>query len=426
MHPRNELQRTVVDKGLCTGCGMCYAVCPNSVIEIDAFRNKGEPIFDYQKCSECNLCLESCPGIDDFLGMSFNLCKSHNIKDECYNIGHAKNIYLTHSMDPQERNNSASGGTASAISRFLLDNNIVDAVIGVGFKNTIKPTPLIIKESKNLTLIAQSKYVRVPLCKVFKDDYLSNSVCFIGLPCHIKAIRKAWEQGFKFKAKIKMLIGLYCGNGLYFEATIALIKKLGSKNYEELKSIQYRKGQWPGYFTLEKKSGEIKSISKMTFNYLSFFYTPKRCYLCNELPSFDADISLGDGWAKEGIDRLGWNCTIARNNLGERIIYDVYKNGYLNIYRIPKKIAINMHRHGMYNKHYLANLRCKLLNTFKIDTPKYANFSARIKDFFPALFTLLSFSVGNLKVSRFLSSLVPFSIYEYLMSSSRKKWKKIS
>jgi coenzyme F420 hydrogenase subunit beta len=423
---KNDLQRDIVDAGLCTACGICHAVCPRSVIEIEAFINNGEPVFDSKKCTKCNTCLRSCPGADNFLGNTIQANGNIFNKDDCYRTGPIQNTYLSHSTVALERDNSASGGTVSAICRFLLDNNIVDTVIGVGFKNTLEPSPLIIKNSIDLKYLAQSKYARVPNCKVLDDEELGDSICFIGLPCHLKAIKKANEQRHNFVNKIKILIGLYCGNGLYFDATLSLLDKLGIKNREDIESIQYREGAWPGNFTLRKKDGETRSISKMTFNYLSFFYTPKRCYLCNELPSFDADIALADGWAKEGIDKRGWNCAIARTGLGDKIVNKAYKSGYLIIERIKREDAVNMHKHGMFNKHYLANLRCKLARMFGVKTPEYTSFRASIKDYCLALFTLAIFLLGNFRISRFLSRFVPFIVYEYFMSSSRKKWKKMS
>jgi coenzyme F420 hydrogenase subunit beta len=420
----NELKKRIIDAGLCTGCGICYAVCPETVIEIDAFKNKGEPMFN-DKCIQCNLCLQCCPGEDSFWSDNFKSDDSY-LKKECYYMGPVKKIYLSHSADVEERNRGASGGSVSAICRFLLDSGIVDTVIGVGFITPLEPKPLIIKNSKDILKISQSKYVRVPNCKIFREDKLGNSICFIGLPCHLKAIKKT-RLYCKITDKIRILIGLYCGNGLYFDATIELLKKMGCRDHNEIESIYYRDGEWPGNFTVKKKNGEKKAISKMTFNYLSYFYTPKRCYLCNELSSFDADISFADGWIKYNRrTNKGWNLLITRTDFGTEIVNMAAKSGYLVKEEIEENKAINMHRHNMYNKHYLANLRCKVLSTFKIETPHYINFKGNVKEYLLAVITLIIFSIGNWKISRFIAGYIPFSIYRDLMAFSRKRWRDIS
>jgi len=49
--------KPAVDKGRCTGCGLCAESCP-----VDALRmEKGRPVFNYSKCIRCLCCHEFCP-----------------------------------------------------------------------------------------------------------------------------------------------------------------------------------------------------------------------------------------------------------------------------------------------------------------------------------------------------------------------------
>tara|TARA_B100000315_G_scaffold257323_1_gene305788 strand:+ start:4117 stop:5349 length:1233 start_codon:yes stop_codon:yes gene_type:complete len=402
---------------------MCFAVCPTGAIEIEAYRNGGEPIVEENDCTGCNQCMRCCPGLDDFWSTSIpSKGNDFYVRDDCFCIGPAINTYLTHSHDHQERISASSGGTVSAICRYLLDYNIVDAVVGVGFANRIQPIPQIVCDSKDLFRLRQSKYARVPNCKIMRPDLPYDSVCFIGLPCHLKAIKKTLHAFPAIYNKVKLLLGLYCGNGLYYEATLDLIKRLGCPDPDNVESIGYREGQWPGKFSVKMKNSNTESIDKIIFNYLSFFYTPKRCYLCNELPSFDADISFSDGWAMENLDSDGWNNTVARTKLGDQTLNHALKAGYLIATPIPTDHSLNMHRHGMFNKHYIANLRCGVIDRFKGKTPNYSTFKTNLIDYLIAVLTLICFYLGNKKGSRLLASWIPFSVYEKLMSFSRKKW----
>ena len=55
----NILDKNNINK--CTGCSICYAVCPVEAIEIfltkDGFY---EPVVDMKKCIKCGKCYEVC------------------------------------------------------------------------------------------------------------------------------------------------------------------------------------------------------------------------------------------------------------------------------------------------------------------------------------------------------------------------------
>ena len=52
----------VLQKGRCTGCGTCEAVCPSSCLrmEVDQRKRVYVPRIDQRSCIECGVCLESC------------------------------------------------------------------------------------------------------------------------------------------------------------------------------------------------------------------------------------------------------------------------------------------------------------------------------------------------------------------------------
>jgi len=49
--------KPVVNKEKCTGCGQCWAYCPDSAINII---NK-KSVIDYDFCKGCGICANNCP-----------------------------------------------------------------------------------------------------------------------------------------------------------------------------------------------------------------------------------------------------------------------------------------------------------------------------------------------------------------------------
>jgi pyruvate ferredoxin oxidoreductase gamma subunit len=50
--------RPVIDLDACTHCGICFALCPDGAITLDA---NAAPIIDYDNCKGCMMCRQECP-----------------------------------------------------------------------------------------------------------------------------------------------------------------------------------------------------------------------------------------------------------------------------------------------------------------------------------------------------------------------------
>jgi ferredoxin len=47
----------VIDRGKCTGCGDCAAVCPSECIEV----MDDKAVIEERFCEECGECVDECP-----------------------------------------------------------------------------------------------------------------------------------------------------------------------------------------------------------------------------------------------------------------------------------------------------------------------------------------------------------------------------
>lgn len=50
--------RPVLDRQLCTRCFLCFALCPDGAIQLDA---QNYPVIDYDHCKGCLVCMNECP-----------------------------------------------------------------------------------------------------------------------------------------------------------------------------------------------------------------------------------------------------------------------------------------------------------------------------------------------------------------------------
>ena len=55
-----RVSRPVIDLGRCTRCFLCFALCPEGAISLDA---ENYPIIDYDHCKGCLVCVTECPPV---------------------------------------------------------------------------------------------------------------------------------------------------------------------------------------------------------------------------------------------------------------------------------------------------------------------------------------------------------------------------
>ncbi len=57
MKPDEKKVEIYIDKKLCTGCGICFRVCPEGAIEM----KDNKAVLIPERCKNCLICLEECP-----------------------------------------------------------------------------------------------------------------------------------------------------------------------------------------------------------------------------------------------------------------------------------------------------------------------------------------------------------------------------
>jgi len=354
----------VLERDLCIGCGICK-ICPEKAIVLTYDDWSGyKPKLVEEKCVGCGLCLDLCPSYGNFL----EYCKNSV-------IGSYLNIYLAYACDDKIRYEASSGGIVTTLLLWALEKNVIDGAIltKMSKENPIRTEVCVATTEREVLSCMGSKYNISPVgaaLSQIKDK--EGKFAVVGLPCHILAYKKAAKR-LKLDQKIVFYIGLFCNHTSYPQATKFLLEKEGI-NLTDVESISYRGNGWPGFMKIYLKNGRKKLLPSqecfLTY-FSSYFFSPLRCLVCNDVTAELADISVGDAWLPElkKSDRLGSSILITRSFVGEKLIKNLSTEGRICIKKLPLEKVIQSQK---------GNLNFKKINVAWNGRTRTLNIALRI------------------------------------------------
>ena len=404
---------------LCTGCGTCVGICPQSALEMikDAVKGIYVPELDNEKCNQCGLCFDVCPGHSvDFKELNLEIFgkEPKNIL-----LGNYINCYIGHAVDHEIRYNSSSGGLVTALLIFALEEGLIDGAVVTKMSDDkpLEPEVFIARTKEEIVCASKSKYCPVPANVALKeiiDAKEGVKFAVVGLPCHIQGIRKAEQINKKLREKIVLHIGIFCNHTPNFLGTEFLLDKLKIKR-EDLKKLDYRGEGWPGKLLIELKTGSKKTIPSSYFSTIVFglsFFTPIRCTVCSEQTCELSDISFGDAWLPElKNDKIGTSVIIARNSIGEEVLQSAVSKKRIKLNEIgSNKVAQSQGSVIIFKKTLTAriffyNFLCKSVPIYKSELLK-----PRLSAYLRAVILYLHRYISSKRDLRNLLKYVPFSV----------------
>lgn len=421
----NSTIQSIVISDLCTGCGTCAGICPNSAIDmiIDYKRGLYVPQLDPIICTGCGICLKACPG--DLINIaSFNSLKLLVNADNAL-LGNFRNSYLANSIDDSIRFNSSSGGSVTSLLIFALESGLIDGalVTRMDKDNPLLAVPFIAKTKEEIIEASQSKYCPVSTNTLINELLTQNGkFAVVGLPCQIKGLKMAEEINVKLKEKVILHFGLFCSHTNSYFCTDFLLKKL-KINKEDIQEIRYRCNGWPGGMLIKLSNSTEKYISNQSsfWNTLTngFFFTPRRCLLCDDVTAELADISFGDPWLPELMkkEKVGISVLIARSEFGQRLIFDSSINGSIQVVKLDpediirsQKLFLHFKKINLFSRIRIYGLGKENLNFYPHVLNKFS-FNTII-----AIIPLMNSYLGQKKKYRTILRYVPFFILKYYVT----------
>lgn len=311
-------------------------------------------------------------------------------------IGKFINFYLGHSENKYIRWAASSGGVITSILMFMLKEKMIDGALVVGMEG-LKPKPLIAREPRDLVTAMGSKYLPTSLSAKLGDLLKSKGkYAVVGLPCHIRLIRKVMAESKDTQERIILLLGLFCCRVISPSGFKVLLRKLNIKE-NEVEEFKFRGYGWPGKLCINLTNG--RRISMPFFDYWrplysTYFFTPRACVFCSDMTNEEADISFGDAWLPNIMrkDNLGSSIIISRTDRAEKILQEAQAKGFIKLTKIEGKEIIKAQWRPLFFKKITLPIRFMLITHKKHNT-----MPGSIGLFFSSICALLQ--VANIKFS---------------------------
>ncbi|MGQ9722453.1 MAG: Coenzyme F420 hydrogenase/dehydrogenase, beta subunit C-terminal domain [Candidatus Jordarchaeum sp.] len=336
-------------------------------------------------------------------------------------LGNFLRCYVGHATNYETRWRGASGDLISALLAFALQEKIIDGalVTRMNKEKPLEPETIIAKSTHEILEAAGSKYCPSPTNTAVKEILkVDGKYAFVGLPCHIHAIRKMEKNSKKLKNRIVLHLGLLCHYSPTFTGTNVLLKKIGvSKN--EVDKLSYRGEGWPGSVLVKMKDGGEKRLpfTEALGVLFSGFFIPWRCTMCFDGASELADLSFGDAWLQETSgDKIGSSLIISRNEIGEGLLQVAKSKRVIRVQEIGRDKVLKMCSRIIAFKKKQIMARLKLLSLIGKNHPEYHTKTLKpsVLSYFKGIFQYVCISLSN---NRFVYSFLkyaPFLLLKWL------------
>lgn len=289
---------TSIFENKCTGCGICYQICPcNAIIMKQDKEGFLKPIVNNELCINCQKCLYYCE----------KYFKQSKLKSNIIEVKACQ------TKDPLWLIESTAGGFFPTLAQWVIENNGV--VFGTAWDDTMEPIICKASSIEEIRKFNGSKYVQSDihhaLSEIKEELKRGVMVLFSGTPCQNAAVKT-----FCYDINTENLITLdvICygvpSPGLFK----AYIKTIENKRNVKVVDFRFRDKHKYGWshttvIYTENKNGKVSKFIEKDYRKIPYYQMfskrncfRKSCYNCNyNTINRITDFTTGNFWGIENL-----------------------------------------------------------------------------------------------------------------------------
>ncbi len=320
----NVLNKKIVSNGFCTMCGACEAACPTGAIAVEDEKNRR--LHDCSKDLDlCPICYEVCPHSEAMQLRAQKSVSDAPVRDEA--LGYYRKIVLAQAADLKIRSLSRGGGVVTSLLTFGVEEKRFDSAIvsKAEPENPAKPKASVATVPDDILSAVGSKFFPSPVAKAYGGavySYGKQKIAFVGVPCHMLALRKIEAWHHKIGDSLAISIGLFCFGTF---SMLPLLKYLEDNYHVKPSEIKHMRLSTKFIVQTEKETIRIPVTE------IENIIMPS-CRTCTDFTAELADISVGSAYPLNE-----WSTVIIRTKKGEDFFYDAVRHGVINTWVIEQE-----------------------------------------------------------------------------------------
>ena len=307
------------NKGLCTACGGCAAVCPKAAVTM-AENPAGFMVarVDEALCINCGLCRKVCPSVPENTKKIISKNLLHGV---------CAGGFVGYAADDAVRLNGQSGGVVTALLNHLLRTGNVDAALVAGFdESTHRPKAVLAETEEEVLASAGSYYTQLPILPALRDCK-DKRVAAVTLGCQSASLKLMETAAPKLVPAYR--IGLICAGQNSGAMIDDICREAGCTDPTAFRFRDKTAGGWPGAITVTESEGVHELPNKYRHS-IKAVYECHRCLLCYDQMNTNADIVCGDPWGISGKDTPeGHTVILARTEKGMGLLKSAQNAGVI-------------------------------------------------------------------------------------------------
>ena len=332
---------SIVEQGLCTGCGICQSVAGPEVVRVHKVANGYErPVvvgdLDH---STVDRIYEVCPGTR-IEGLPDRLVEGSTHIDPVW--GPWRRIVRAWAADPVVRHEGSTGGVLTALAIYLLESGRGDLVLHArpsATEPTFGERHMSFTRADVMAGVGARYGPTAPLVDVGEVLEMGLPFAFIGKPCDVAALRNLGRHDPRVDQLVRYMLTPVCGGYMPPAATTAFLGRMGV-DPSEVTGLRYRGRGCPGPTRIETADGSTEA------HYLDFWgedesmwMLPWRCKVCPDGIGEAADLAAADTWPggsptrEESADDPGTNAVVVRTAAGLELLEAAERDGALVVER---------------------------------------------------------------------------------------------